>query len=72
MMSTATPGLTQNPEIMVTSAQSAVASNLSLAFNRVVPGVHNISGVPLDQTDNAAVSIRNSIEILQTTRGVFD
>lgn len=72
MMSTATPGMTQNPEIIVTSAQSVVAPNLGLAFNRVGPGVHNISGVPMDQTDNAAVSIKDSIDILQTIRGVFD
>ena len=57
MMSTATPGLGQNPEGMVTSAQSSVAgSNMGLTFSGVGTGSHNMSVPSMDQQDNAAVS----------------
>ena len=56
MMSTATPGLGQNPEIMVTSAQSSVASSMGLTFSGVGTGSHNMSVLSMDQQDNAAVA----------------
>ena len=55
-MSTATPGLGQNPEGMVTSAQGSVASSMGLTFSGVGTGTHNMSVLSMDQTDNAAVS----------------
>ena len=54
MMSTATPGLGQAQEGMVTSAQSTVASSLGLTFSGVNTGNHNM--LSMDQQDNAAVS----------------
>ena len=59
MMSTATPGLGQTQEGMVTSAQSSVASNLGLTFSGVNTGNHNM--LSMDQQDNAAVSKRDGI-----------
>ena len=59
MMSTATPGLGQTQEGMVTSAQSTVASSLGLTFSGVNTGNHNM--LSMDQQDNAAVSKRDGI-----------
>lgn len=59
-MSTATSGLGQNPEGMVTSAQSSVASSMGLTFSGVGSGTHNMSGLSMDQ-DNAVVSTKYGI-----------
>ena len=59
MMSTATQGLGQTQEGMVTSAQSTVASSLGLTFSGVNTGNHNM--LSMDQQDNAAVSKRDGI-----------
>ena len=58
-MSTATPGLGQTQEGMVTSAQSTVASSLGLTFSGVNTGNHSM--LSMDQQDNAAVSKRDGI-----------
>lgn len=57
MTSATQQGLGQNPEGLVTSAQSSVASNMGLTFSGVNTGTHNMPVLPMDQPDSAAVSI---------------
>ena len=57
LMSTATSGLGQNAEGMVTSVQTSVAQpNIGITFSGVNTGTHNMSVRSMDQQDNAAVS----------------
>ena len=60
-MSTATPGLGQNPEGMMTSTQTSVPSSIGLTFSGVGTGTPNRSVLSMDQQDNAAVSTKPSI-----------
>lgn len=56
-MTSATQGLGQNPEGLVTSAQSSVAPNMGLTFSGVNTGTHNMPVLSMDQTDNTAAAV---------------
>ena len=55
-MTSATQGLGQAPEGLVTNAQSSVPANMGLNLSGVNTGSHNMPVLPMDQTDNTAVS----------------
>jgi len=53
-MTSATQGLGQTPEGLVTNAQTSVPPNMGLTLAGLSAGSHNMPGLPMDQTDNAA------------------
>ena len=63
LMTSATPGLGQNPEGLVTSTPSSVSSNMGLTFSGVGTGSHNMPVLTVDQQDNAAVSTNTSCKL---------
>lgn len=53
-MTSATQALGQTSEGLVTNAQSSVPPNMGLNLSGVNTGSHNMSVLPMDQTDNTA------------------
>ena len=58
-MTSATQGLGQTPDALVTNAQSSVPPNMGLNLSGVNTGSHNMPVLPMDQTDNAAAVSNN-------------